>query len=120
MGTAGYFCQAIAAAYFGLGTYLYNLKKGPNIYKMPKKSLHSARKSFLLAGLMACLAFLPSCSLNDKERQALVSSRDDLRNQINELRQSNETISRNITSAYAEMEELKARIAEEREKLSIQ
>jgi hypothetical protein len=64
----------------------------------------------------AALAFA-SCTLDSKDYEDMKHIRDEYRLQIADLRQANETINRNILATYQELDSLKARLAEEEDRL---
>jgi hypothetical protein len=71
----------------------------------------------ILLAAAALAALSPaSCTLDTSDYENLKHIRDEYRLQIADLRQSNETINRNILATYVELETLKARLAEEEER----
>jgi uncharacterized coiled-coil DUF342 family protein len=62
--------------------------------------------------LMTVVLALPACGLNRTEYERLRAMRDEYLAQLSEIRQNNETINRNIASAYQELEVLRNRLAE--------
>jgi hypothetical protein len=67
-------------------------------------------KPFL--AFLAILIFIlsPGCGLNRAEYDRMRDIRNGYITQLSEIRQANETISRNIMSAYKEIEVLKSRL----------
>ena len=61
--------------------------------------------------LCLCPGLLAGCTLDSREYEDLKAHKEEYLVQIAELRQANETINRNITATYAELEDLKARLA---------
>ncbi|MDR1576875.1 MAG: hypothetical protein LBT86_01420 [Deltaproteobacteria bacterium] len=51
------------------------------------------------------------CVLDRREYEELKATQEEYRAQLTELRQTNETINRNITAAYIELESLKTQLA---------
>jgi uncharacterized coiled-coil DUF342 family protein len=60
------------------------------------------------------LLLLPGCGLNRTEYEKMRALRDEYLSQLAEIRQSNETVNRNIVSAYQELDVLQTRLAERR------
>jgi uncharacterized coiled-coil DUF342 family protein len=54
----------------------------------------------------------PSCTGDRAEYDRLKALRDEYRAELTQLRQANDTINKNITSAYQELENLQARAEE--------
>jgi cell division protein FtsB len=63
--------------------------------------------------LTASLLFMFSvgCAMDRREYEDLKATQEEFRAQLNELRQANETINRNITAAIQELDALKAQLA---------
>jgi hypothetical protein len=66
------------------------------------------RKFFWLAFF---ILLVPGCGLDRREYEELKATQDEFRAQLVELRQTNETINRNIAAAFMELETLKAQLA---------
>jgi hypothetical protein len=67
-------------------------------------------KPFLAFLVFSALALSPGCGLNRTEHDRLRDIHSEYLAQLAEIRQANETISRNIASAYKEIEVLNARL----------
>ncbi|MDR2338884.1 MAG: hypothetical protein LBF40_01925 [Deltaproteobacteria bacterium] len=67
----------------------------------------------LAAAALLCLSLAQGCTLDSREHEELRSLREEYLVRIAELRQANDTINRNITATYLELEALKVRLAEE-------
>jgi hypothetical protein len=59
------------------------------------------------------LVLAPACGLNRNEYDRLRDIRSDYIAQLSEIRQANETIGRNISSTYKEIEVLKTRLEDQ-------
>jgi septal ring factor EnvC (AmiA/AmiB activator) len=77
---------------------------------MPKRTLLTLLLSLFM---LLSLPGLSSCTFDDKEYEDLLVLREEYLTQIAELRQEIETMNRNITVTYQELETLRARLAEE-------
>jgi hypothetical protein len=67
----------------------------------------------LLPALALVIGLIPGCTLDSREYESLKALKEEYLVRIAELRQANDTINRNITATYLELEALKARLAEE-------
>jgi hypothetical protein len=66
----------------------------------------------LLAMMLTTMALAGSCGLDRTERDAMRSLKDQYLAELSEIRQANDTINRNIISAYQELELLRTRLEE--------
>jgi hypothetical protein len=73
---------------------------------MPKRTILSLALALFL-GLTA------GCTLDSREHDELKALKEEYLVQISELRQANDTINRNITATYLELEALKARLGDD-------
>jgi uncharacterized coiled-coil DUF342 family protein len=62
------------------------------------------------------LGILSGCTLDSREYDELKALKEEYLVQIAELRQANDTINRNITATYVELDALKTRLSEEEAK----
>ncbi|MDR1657268.1 MAG: hypothetical protein LBT47_06905 [Deltaproteobacteria bacterium] len=67
---------------------------------------------WVLPLIVLSISLLSACSFNRSEYDNMLTLRDEYLAQLSEIRQSNEIISRNIISAYQELEVLKNRLNE--------
>jgi hypothetical protein len=67
-------------------------------------------KPFLVFLTLLALILLPGCGLNRTEYDRMRDIRTEYLAQLGEIRQANEIISRNIMTAYKEIEVLQARL----------
>ena len=70
------------------------------------------RTILILAPLLGLILFA-GCTLDSREYEQLKALKDEYLVQIAELRQANDTINRNITATYQEMEDLKEKLRTE-------
>ncbi|MDR1395232.1 MAG: hypothetical protein LBK52_03545 [Deltaproteobacteria bacterium] len=61
--------------------------------------------------LLLCLLMPSACTLDRREYEELKAAQDEYRAQLQDLRQANETINRNITAAFQELEALRSQLA---------
>ncbi|MDR1165864.1 MAG: hypothetical protein LBO66_08375 [Deltaproteobacteria bacterium] len=78
---------------------------------MPKRASFPRKILFLLLGAFSFLP-LSACTLDTHEYEELKALKEEYITQIQELRLANETINRNITATYLELEALKARLSD--------
>ncbi|MDR2350428.1 MAG: hypothetical protein LBF41_07410 [Deltaproteobacteria bacterium] len=71
------------------------------------------KKRIFFALAVPLLLLASSCDFDSKEQEDLKLLREEYLTQIAELRQSIETMNRNITVTYQELETLRARLEEE-------
>jgi hypothetical protein len=67
---------------------------------------------FCSFGSFLSLVLFSACTFDTQEYDELKNLREEYIAEINELRQMNEILNRNITATYLELESLKARLAE--------
>jgi regulator of replication initiation timing len=68
--------------------------------------------SAIAVSALLAVSLTASCTVDGDEYDRAESLRNEYRDQLAKLRQMNETMSKNITAAYLELETLKERLAE--------